>query len=262
MTSGAAAINRRRIDDALLRTLLAAKLGKGIDAAGDLDQLRDPADAADQRIVPFLEIDFWPRWRCERPQRRPSSSLRCSRSASASALAGSIDQGADGADHRKDTGDVALVEDVDGDAGLGEVGGELSLQVGKGQHQVRLERQDLRNIGGDERGNPWLLLAHLRRPHRVAGHADDPVLLAEEVEGFDRFLGQADDPAWRKMSHRSNRDVVRGAGAIQSFVSRRGPDHGDEPRAMASPISCVELFRLLHRGCALAAAHCSALQPC
>ena len=28
-------------------------------AAGDLDQLRDPADAADQGIVPFLEIHSW-----------------------------------------------------------------------------------------------------------------------------------------------------------------------------------------------------------
>ena len=31
--------------------------GKDILAAGDFDQFRGPADTADQRLVPFLEID-------------------------------------------------------------------------------------------------------------------------------------------------------------------------------------------------------------
>ena len=38
-----------------------------------------------------------------------------------------------------------------------------------------------------------LLLAGLRRPHRESGDADDPVLLAEEVEGLGGLFGEADD---------------------------------------------------------------------
>ena len=33
----------------------------------------------------------------------------------------------------------------------------------------------------------------LRRPHRVAGHADDPIALAEKIKRLGRLLGQADD---------------------------------------------------------------------
>ena len=36
-----------------------AQFRENVDAAGDLDQLGYPADTADQRIVPFLEIDPW-----------------------------------------------------------------------------------------------------------------------------------------------------------------------------------------------------------
>jgi len=41
----------------------------------------------------------------------------------------------------------------------------------------------------------------LRRPHRVAGNADDPVLLAEQIQGLDGFLGETDDPAGRELAH-------------------------------------------------------------
>ena len=36
-------------------------------------------------------------------------------------------------------------------------------------------------------------LAGLRRSHGVAGHADDAIALAEQVQGLGRFLGEADD---------------------------------------------------------------------
>jgi hypothetical protein len=34
----------------------------------------------------------------------------------------------------------------------------------------------------------------LGRTHAITGDADDAVLLAEQIEGFDGFLGEADDP--------------------------------------------------------------------
>src|ERR1700733_7029013 len=46
-------------DDAVLGGLLRSQLWQDVLAARDLDQFRNPADAADQRIVPFLEIHYW-----------------------------------------------------------------------------------------------------------------------------------------------------------------------------------------------------------
>jgi hypothetical protein len=48
-----------RQNNAVLGGLLKPQFWQHVFAARDLDQLRNPADAADQGIVPFLEIDFW-----------------------------------------------------------------------------------------------------------------------------------------------------------------------------------------------------------
>ena len=114
---------------------------------------------------------------------------------------GGADHRAERADHRENAGDVALVEDVDGDAGADQIGDDVGLQVGEGQHEIGLERQNLRNVRGDEGGDPRLLAAHLRRPHRIAGDADDAVLLAEQIQRLDGLFGQADDPAGRELAH-------------------------------------------------------------
>src|SRR4029077_16645455 len=105
------------------------------------------------------------------------------------------DDGAKRADHREDAGDVALVEDVDGDARADQIGNDVRLQIGEIEHEIGLERQNLRNVRGYEGGNPWLLAADLRRPHRIAGDPDDAVLLAEQIQGLDGLFGEANDPA-------------------------------------------------------------------
>ena len=114
---------------------------------------------------------------------------------------GRADDGAERADHRKDARDVALVEDVDGDARAHQIGDDAGLQVGEGQHQIGLERQNFRDVRGDEGGNPRLLAADLRRPHRIAGDADDAVLLAEQVQRLDGLFGEANDPAGWELAH-------------------------------------------------------------
>jgi hypothetical protein len=114
---------------------------------------------------------------------------------------GGADHGAERADHREDARYVALVEDVDGDARAHQIGGDIRLQVGEGQHQIGFERENFRDVRGDESGNPRLLAADLRRPHRIAGDADDAVLLAEQVQHFDGLFGEANDPAGRELAH-------------------------------------------------------------
>ena len=92
---------------------------------------------------------------------------------------------------------------MDGDAGADEVGDDVGLQIGKGEHQIRLERQDFWDVRRDERRHPRLLAPDLRRPHRIARYPDDAVLLAEQIQRLDGFLGEADDPAGREVAHGS-----------------------------------------------------------
>ncbi len=106
-----------------------------------------------------------------------------------------------------------MVEGMHCNTGLDQHCCDVGLQIRKGQHQVRLQRQNLVDIRRRERRDPRLLPPHLRRPHRVAGDADDPRVLAEQVQRLDGFLGEADDPARRKFFHgpivRQNETDVR-----------------------------------------------------
>src|SRR6202022_2285458 len=194
--SGAHEIRR---NDPVLRGLLKPHARQDVLAAGDLDQLGDPADAADQGIVPFLEIDFW-FWRGSGGGRDFRQPLLVASSKPRGALR-RIDQRAQGADHRQDASDVALVEDMNGDAGADQIGDDISLQIREGENEVRLERQDFWNVRRDKCRYPRLLAPDLRRPHRVAGDADDPVLLAEQVQGLHGLFGETHDPAGRELMH-------------------------------------------------------------
>ena len=198
ITSGLRRDHVGRRHDAIARRRGAAQMGEHVLAARDLDQLRDPADAGDHRIVPFLEVDPRPRRSCRRASdvRHP----RLERTRQRLGLVAGADQGADGADHGEDPRNVALIEEMDGDAGLGQLAHDVGLQVGEGQHQVGLERQDLveprRGEGADPGFRP-----HLGRPHGVARDADDAVLLAQQIERLDRLLGEADQALGRETAH-------------------------------------------------------------
>ena len=89
---------------------------------------------------------------------------------------------------------------MDGNAGADQLCRDLRLEIGKGENEIGLEREDLRNIGRGEGRNARLLAPDLRRPHGITGHADDAVLLTEKVKRFDRLLCQADDPRGRKFA--------------------------------------------------------------
>ena len=128
------------------------------------------SNAADEWIVPLLEINLWLR----------SATNRCRHLAKASLigpgkpfrLVRRSNQSADGADHCENAGDVALIESMDGNAGADQVCRDWRLKIGKGKDEVWLERNDLRNMGRGEGRNARLVAPDVRRPHRITGHAD------------------------------------------------------------------------------------------
>src|SRR5262249_46432790 len=165
--------------------------------ARNLDELGDPSDPGYHRLVPLFEIE--PGVALERGgalARLHESLLEAGHERRG--LASRAGPGAQRAGHGEDGGDVALVEGMYRDVGADQLGGDVGLQVGEGENEVGLEREDFFKVGGGEGGNPRLFTAHPRRPHRVAGHADDAPLLAEEIKRLHGLLGEADDALGRK----------------------------------------------------------------
>jgi hypothetical protein len=102
----------------------------------------------------------------------------------------------------------------DGKACPGEVLDDSGLEIGESKDQVGCKRHDLRCVGRGERRNPRLLAPNPRWPEGIAGDPDDPVFLAQEIEGLDRLLSQADDPLGREPASRAS-------GAVWSHASTR-----------------------------------------
>jgi len=154
----------------------------------------DPLDAADRRIVPFLEIHRGParQRRGFAPDVIEAAAQRIG--IGDRAFAGA-DQRAEAADVVEDAVDAAVVADPDLDAVPDQFGGDLRLDIGETDDEVRLELEDLADLGAGERADLRLLPARDRGTHGEAADADDAVLLAERIERFGRLLGEADDAA-------------------------------------------------------------------
>ena len=194
MTSGAAAILRG--NDTVFGGLVFSQSGECVPATGDLDEFRDPANAADERFVPLLEIDLrlWP----AANQRRHLAKARFVAPGERFRLIHSADQCAKGVDHRENAGDVTLIERMHGNAGANELSRDRRLEIRKGKDEVWLKGENFWNVGRSKGRNARLLPPDSRRPYGIAGHAGNAVLLTEKVECFDRLLRQADDPGgWK-----------------------------------------------------------------
>jgi hypothetical protein len=81
-------------------------------------------------------------------------------------------------------------------------GYDWGLKVREGENQVRVEREDLRNVGRDKGGNSWFFAPNFRRPHGVAGDADNAMLFTKKIKGLSRLFGKANDPQGWKPAHR------------------------------------------------------------
>jgi hypothetical protein len=78
-----------------------------------------------------------------------------------------------------------------------EIGGNVGPEIGECQEEIRFQGEDLVDVRGREGARPRLLAASLRRAHGVTGDPDDAVPLAEQIQRFNGFLGEANNSARR-----------------------------------------------------------------
>src|SRR6185437_7278289 len=155
---------------------------------------RDPADAADRRLVPFLEIDArMPRQRGASRAHARDVRLECT--CVRLSLVARADQRTQAAYVIDDAVHRAMVADPHFDAGLHQFARDVGLDVGEPDRHVGLQREDLVDVRAGEGRNLRLLLARALRTHGESGNADDAVLFAEGVQDLGWFFREANDPS-------------------------------------------------------------------
>ena len=87
----------------------------------------------------------------------------------------STDQRTEPTDVIEDAVDAAVVADPDFHALLDQLRGDVGLDVGEPDHEIRLELQDLADLRAGERADLRLFPARDRRPHGEPADADDAV---------------------------------------------------------------------------------------
>ncbi|MNV47105.1 hypothetical protein D3C71_1389610 [compost metagenome] len=171
---------------------LARQLGEHIHAAGNFHQLGAPLNAGDDRFVPFFHVDTRPL----RQQRR----LRSDGVQSALQFVG-IGIGTFGHAHQttqttdviQNAGHAAMVGDPHFHTVAYQLRRDIGLDIGEANRQIRLQLQNLAHLGTGERADLGFVATRLRWAHGEAADADDAILLAQRVQRFSRFFGQADN---------------------------------------------------------------------
>ena len=173
MRSGAAATTSSGKTMRSLPAWWRAFFRKNVGAAGRLDQLGHPAAAGDDRLVPLLEEN--PRTFARRRRQRGKAALE-----DADKRLGLLRRAnhcAEHPHHGEYAGEVDMVERVHGDAAADQLRRNVRLQVGIGQHEVGVQRENAVDIGAGERRYARLFAAHLRRPDGEAGHSNNARIL-------------------------------------------------------------------------------------
>src|SRR5690606_3954131 len=179
-------------DDAVACERFFGEFGKHVVAARNADEFGDPADTADGRFVPLLEVHA----RSKRQALRTSAALRNMRFRFGGKIFGfarCADHGAEPADVAEDAGHGTVVADPYLDAGTDQVARDIGLDIGETDYQVRLQVEDGADLRAGEGGYFRLFPARARRAHGESRYADDAIFLAQRIEHFGRLFGQADD---------------------------------------------------------------------
>ena len=109
------------------------------------------------------------------------------------------------------------------------------LQVRKSQHQVRLERDDLVDVGAGESRDARLFAPRPRRTNRKSGDPHDARFLTQEIQRLRSFFGETDDAFGE---HRPDLAIPGSpckAGQMLSFTQRLEDGLYQRSRRMAAP---------------------------
>ena len=156
-------------------------------------ELRDPADAGDLRLVPFLEIHA----------RAPRRS-RCGGGASLDARLELGDERRRLAPRsrpcrracaimRRISATLRWLNTCTSMPAAHQLGGDIRLQIREPEHEVGSQRHDPVDLRAGECGHPRLFLARARRPHGESRDADDARVLAEQIERLGGLFGETND---------------------------------------------------------------------
>jgi hypothetical protein len=86
-----------------------------------------------------------------------------------------------------------MIGGVNRDPCFHEVAHDVSLKIGEREGEIRLKGQDFRDISADEGRDARLFTPDTGRMHSIARHPDDPLVLAEQVEGLDGLFRETHD---------------------------------------------------------------------
>jgi hypothetical protein len=126
---------------------LISTFGEDVDAPGDLDELRDPPNSGDQRLVPFFEEYLWPL----RQSLRAASGFGQTgfeRSDELPSLFAHIEHRAQSPNHIEDPYDASLIEGMDIESTANEIRGNVGLEIRKRQDKIGLQGEDLVDATG------------------------------------------------------------------------------------------------------------------
>ena len=187
-------------DDAVGGAGLVAQFGENIFAAGGFDEFANPADAADERIIPFFKVD--------------AGALGASGAAVAedfvvefggefAGLGFATDGAADEEDGFLNLGERALVGGEDGVAAAEEFLGGVGLDIGEGDDEVGAEGIDFVVVHAGETADAGFA-ADGGWFEGEAGDAADAASGAEGVDDFGGFGAEADDAFGKGHWHENN----------------------------------------------------------
>src|SRR5712691_9558136 len=168
---------------------LVPQLGKDVAPAGDLDDFGYPPDTRDEGVMPLLEVDTWP----VDPDGRELPHLPDLIPHVLDEVAGGLlepEKPADHDDGREDLVHRARVGAEDGQPRAYQLRADIRLEIGEGQHQIRLELQYLVEAEAREAAD-LRLVAGLGRPVRRARHADHALPRPQRIADLDMLGGQA-----------------------------------------------------------------------
>src|SRR5258708_7792525 len=223
-------------ENAILGQSANRALGKHVIAAGDADQLADPSNAGDERLVPFFKVDAWTA-RQERSRLPHAFGVCFQLERIALRPLGGANQCAEPAHVTQDPVDRAMIADPHFDPALDQRLRYVGLDVGEADHQIRPKAENAVHLGAGERGDSRLFPTRACRTHREAGNAHDPVFQPKRIKYLGGLFRQADHSARVSGAHVTASEGAEYRSERPVVLAHASPDTAADQTADSRPLS-------------------------